>query len=192
MNTSEKTPLIADENANRKNEDVSKSSMLLSLRPQLPSGPPLSSREVLETLYEQLDTDRSGTLDKNEFAIFCKGRFDIDQHFSDKIFEAADSDGNNQVDRDEFLHIMQVCEEADQTFTSQEGNYVMGELSLLAQLAMCAYLCCPCTCGASVCCYGCFASSKMAELEARSKSSAARKKEFVSTSLTIAVRPIDR
>jgi Ca2+-binding EF-hand superfamily protein len=66
----------------------------------------------IDFLFNDMDTDKNGTLCMDEFTSFCLGRFTVTKEVAKSIFEANDVDKNSVIDRKEFGLVFKKLENA--------------------------------------------------------------------------------
>lgn len=107
--------------------------------------------EEIDFLFNDMDTDKNGTLCMDEFTSFCLGRFSVTKDVAKSIFEANDVDQNSVIDRTEFGLVFKKLENAVNAIDYGANVKVLQHVSCAAQWSNFATLCCVCTLGMSCC-----------------------------------------
>ena len=105
--------------------------------------------EEITTLFNQLDANKNGTLEADEFRAFICGRFYISP---DKLFALYDVDKNSTIDVDEFKLIIDVMNKICAKYDREEINGLTSKAQAVGAAGCFAYCCCICTLGISCCC----------------------------------------
>ena len=109
------------------------------------------SEDEIDFLFNDMDTDKNGTLCIDEFTSFCLGRFSVTREVAKSIFEANDVDKNSVIDRKEFGLVFRKLEQAVNSVDYEANKQVLRHISCAAQWNNCAILCGVCTLGLSCC-----------------------------------------
>lgn len=59
-----------------------------------------------QAIFDRLDKDKSGTIDREEFAAFAQQELGLSKDEADALFKAQDTDGNGTLDRAEFATLV--------------------------------------------------------------------------------------
>merc|ERR1711959_478730 len=112
-----------------------------------------ATKAKVRALYNNLDKDNNGVLDKQEFASMMTTEYGFTKQESDEVFDKWDMDKNGGMDFDEFFEIVRHIEMAKQEVAmkivgSAVGNTEDEAVGTMASLMLWLYfgaICCLCT-----------------------------------------------
>jgi len=109
--------------------------------------------DSVPAIFEQLDTDKNGSLDASEFRAFAMGRFNLTGENADKIFAKFDKNHDSTLDLKEFTEIITSINNATMVFEVAETQKDIHDIQCITYAAAFIYSCCLCTACTS-CCIG--------------------------------------
>lgn len=116
---------------------------------------PLTAEEMNE-IFDQMDTDKNGTLDKNEFTIYILGKFSVSREQASAIFKAHDLDKSNTIDKAEFSILLGKMDEINIDIDYERDKKLFEHATCAAKWTACGCYFCLCTL-----CLSCFVSGRM-------------------------------
>lgn len=110
-----------------------------------------TDKEKIPVLFGELDTDKNGTLDRDEFKAFLVGRFHVSTDTAIKVFNAFDTNEDNELDIDEFEHVITAVNDLVVKHELEAAKETTSRTACLGYASCCCAFCCLCTAGVSVC-----------------------------------------
>ena len=111
---------------------------------------PLTDAEK-DIIFDDIDTDKSGTLDMTEFTIYILGKYNITRETAVNIFKSNDIDGNNTIDKVEFRVLLKKIDVVNIEIDTENQTQLLNSVACIARWSSCGCFFCLCTLGASCC-----------------------------------------
>ena len=89
----------------------------------------------MRKMFQQIDTDNNGTIDKAEFTAACTKMQVTDSHVVDMIYSETDMNHDQQVDFKEFI-LMIACLYLTADIKTDEGNTIANALNKVLEAFM--------------------------------------------------------
>ena len=102
-----------------------------------------------DAIFDDIDKDKNGTLDIDEFIVYILGRFNITRNAAMKIFQHSDLDGNRNIDKAEFRILLGNIDAINIQIDRERETQKMKHLMCAGKWSSCAIGTCLCTAGLS-------------------------------------------
>jgi hypothetical protein len=112
-----------------------------------------------DAIFDDIDTDKNGTLDLHEFSVYIQGKYSITRDTAKQIFKCNDLDGNNTFDKTEFRALLGKIDDVNIEMERQKDIQVTKHLTCAAKWGQCGCITCCCTLGCS-CYFAAYCASK--------------------------------
>lgn len=96
-------------------------------------------------LFTNLDTNKNGSVDWNEFQAFLIGKYRIPSSTVLRVFESFDTNEDKELDLDEFIEMVTVINELVGKYDIQKAKEFQRRTYCVACSAVYSICCCPCT-----------------------------------------------
>ena len=136
-----------------------------------------------DAIFDDIDTDKNGTLDLHEFSVYNQGKYSITLDTAKQIFKCNDLDGNNTFDKTEFKTLLgKKIDAVNIEMERQKDIQVTKHLTCAARWGSCGCATCLCTLGWSCYVAGFCAAKEILKLaEYRAEEEAGREAKLVSS-----------
>ena len=112
--------------------------------------------EEKNAIFDQMDTDKNGTLDKDEFTIYILGKFSVSRDQALQIFKSYDLDKSNTIDKAEFGILLGKMDDINIAMDYERDKKIYEHITCAAKWTACGCYFCLCTL-----CLSCYVSGKM-------------------------------